>query len=167
MGEQLPDVDAFMGLAQMGLGLAGFSGIALALASPTFRFGPQDRALVSFVPVNCLTAAGLAVLPVMASLLRASPSVIWRTCSAFHFALAFAGLLGSMFGRRSLISPPLLLWSMRAGLFLVLILQLLNATGWLFGPSGGVYFLAVFLVLPGTAFVFGRLLFQFIRDRET
>jgi hypothetical protein len=36
---------------------------------------------------------------------------------------------------------------------------------WLALQSGGVYFLAVFLILPGTAFAFGRLLFEFLRRR--
>jgi len=63
------------------------------------------------------------------------------------------------------LSPPSFLWSMRLNWLVVFLLQLLNATGWLFEPAPGVYFLAVFLILPGTAFAFGRLLFEFLRRR--
>jgi len=54
---------------------------------------------------------------------------------------------------------------MRFNFVVVNLLQLLNATGWLFEPTAGLYFLAVFLILPGTGFAFGRLLFEFLRRR--
>ena len=90
--------------------------------------------------------------------------VFTEACSSFHAGGAVV-VFWPMFGPRALLSSPSFLWLMRLHIFLVFVLQLLNATGWLFNPSGGVYFLAVFLILPGTAFAFGRLLFEFLRRR--
>jgi len=160
----VPDVEAFMGLAQLGLGLAGFSGIALALATPEHEFGQSDRVLVRFLLLHSLGVAGLAVLPVAGGMLGASAGLIWRASSAIHVACALA-VFWPVFGPRAFLSPPSFLWSMRLNVLVCFVLQLLNATGWLFSPSGGVYFLAVFLILPGTAFAFGRLLFEFLRKR--
>jgi hypothetical protein len=160
----LPDVEAFMGLAELGLGLAGFSGIALALATRQREFQRSDRALVGFLLLNSLGVAGLAVLPVAGAMLDPPTALIWRASSGFHAACNLV-VFWPFFGPRALLSPPYFLWSMRLNWFVVLLLQLLNASGWLFEPSAGVYFLSVFLILPGTAFAFGRLLFEFIRRR--
>ena len=70
-----------------------------------------------------------------------------------------------MFGPRALLNPRFLLRGMRFNVVAVALLQLLNVLGWAFTPSGGVYFVAVFLILPGTAVAFGRLLFEFIGKR--
>ena len=160
----MPDVEAFMGLAQLGLGLAGFSGIALALATPEHAFERSDRVLVRFLLLNSFAVAGLAVLPIAASMLSVSPGLVWRASSAIHVAGTLA-ILWPVFGPRAFLSPPFFRWTMRGNVFVCLVLQVLNTTGWLFDPSGGVYFVAVFLILPGTAFAFARLLFEFLRRR--
>ena len=160
----MPDVEAFMGLAQLGLGLAGFAGIALALATRQREFEATDRELVRFLLLNSLSVSGLAVLPVAVGMLQLSPSVLWRGCSALHLLAALV-VVWPVFGPRALLTPPLFLWSMRFNVFVVLLLQLFNTAGWCYAPSGGVYFVAVALVLPGTAFAFGRLLFEFIHRR--
>jgi hypothetical protein len=160
----MPNVEAFMGLAQLGLGFAGFSGIALALATREHEFVPSDRALVRFLVLHSLGVAGLAVLPVVGGMLDAPADLIWRASSMIHVACALA-VFWPIFGPQAYLSPPFFLWSMRVNLLVCFVLQLLNTTGWLFSPSGGVYFLAVFLILPGTAFAFGRLLFEFLRRR--
>ena len=160
----MPDIEAFMGLAQLGLGVAGFSGIALALATREQEFVRSDRALVRFLILHSLGTAGLAVLPVVGALLDAPADTIWRVSSAIHFTSALL-VAWPVFGPQAFLSPPLFLWAMRLNLVVCVVLQFLNMTGWVFGPSGGVYFLAVFLILPGTAFAFGRLLFEFIRRR--
>ena len=160
----MPDVEAFMGLAELGLGLAGFSGIALALATRQREFQRSDRALVGFLLLNSLGVAGLAVLPVAGGMLELPPALIWRASSGFHAACNLV-VFWPFFGPHAPLSPPIFLWSMRLNWFVVFLLQLLNAAGWLFEPSAGVYFLSVFLILPGTAFAFGRLLFEFLRRR--
>ena len=160
----MPDVEAFMGLAQLGLGLAGFSGIALALATRQHEFEEADRELVRFLLLNSLSVSGLAVLPVAIGMLQPSPSVLWRSCSALHL-LAILAVVWPVFGPRALLTPALFLWGMRFNVLVVLLLQFFNTTGWLYSPSGGVYFAAVALVLPGTALAFGRLLFDFINRR--
>lgn len=161
----MPDTDAFMGLAQLGLGFAGFSGIALALATRHLQFEQSDHALVRFLIFNALAVAGLAVLPVIGGLLEAPAPVIWRICSAIHVVGAVA-VAWPLFGPRSFLSPSLFRWSMRANLLVCSVLQFRNATGRFFDPSGGVFFLAIFLILPGTAFAFSRLLFGFLERRS-
>lgn len=160
----MPDTEAFMGLSQLGLGLAGFSGIALALATQQREFSRSDQQLIRFLLLHSLGVAGLAVLPIAGGMLGASADVLWRMVSGFHVVCILV-VLWPVFGPRTLLSPPSFLWSMRLNVGVCLCLQLLNATGWLFAPSAGVYFLAVFLILPGTAFAFGRLLFEFLRRR--
>ena len=160
----MPDVEAFMGLAQLGLGLAGFSGIALALATRHREFEATDQELVRFLLLNSLSVSGLAVLPVAVGMLQLSPSVLWRGCSAFHL-LGVLVVVWPVFGPRVLLAPPLFLWGMRFNILVVFLLQFFNIAGWLYSPSGGVYFAAVALILPGTAVAFARLLFEFIHRR--
>ena len=160
----MPDVEAFMGLAQIGLGLAGFSGIALTLAAGRREFTTSDRALVAFLLVNSGAVVALSVLPVGIAMLDVSPEALWRGCSAVH-VLGIALVIWPLFGPRALLNPRSLLWGMRLNVLAILLAQLLNSLGWLFAPSEGVYFLAVFLILPGTAITFARLLFQFIGSR--
>ena len=158
------DVEAFMGLAQIGVGLAGFSGIALALATGRHNFTASDRALVAFLLVNSGAVVFLGVLPVGIAMLGVPPEALWRGCSAAH-ALGIAFVIWPLFGPRALLNPRSLLWGMRFNVLTILLAQLLNSLGWLFTPSEGIYFLAVFFILPGTAIAFARLLFQFIGQR--
>jgi hypothetical protein len=156
------DVEAFMGLAQLSLGLAGFSGIALALATGRTSFTRGDRALVRFLLVNSLGPCGLAVLPVAVAMFAVAAEALWFGCSLFH-CLCIAAVFWPLFGPRAGLEPRAFLWCMRAVVMAVFAIQFANVLAP--QPSGTLYFTAVALVLPGTALAFGRLLFDFLGRR--
>ena len=158
----MPDVEAFMGLAQLALGLAGFSGIALALATGRAEFTPSDRALVRFLLVNSLGPCGLAVLPIGVAMFQVSATTLWFGCSLFH-SIRIATVFWPLFGRNAHLRPPSFLWLMRLVAGVVFAVQVGNLVAQ--QPSEALYFAGVALVLPGTAVAFGRLLFEFLGRR--
>lgn len=155
--------DAFLTLAELGVGLAGFSGIALALTRRNASLTPGQALFVRELILNSLAVIFLALLPVGLHLVEQGTETSWRSLSGFHAALIVGVAWPSLFVQVRRLEPSdrdpavyvvtVLIQSMTA------VLQLLNSTGILFAASGGVYFIGLIGPLAIGAIHFARLLF--------
>jgi hypothetical protein len=163
----LEPFDAFLTLAEVGVGLAGFAGIALAL---TRRDAPLTAGQVVFVReliLNGLAVIFLALAPVGATLMWEPSASMWGRLSALHALLVV------------LVAWPSLYLQMRAvpsgeipGRVLILVVTLqglvvavqsVNATSFCSAAGPGLYFLGLCGALGIAAIHFARLLFDRLR----
>jgi hypothetical protein len=155
--------DAFLTLAEIGVGLAGFAGIALAL---TRRDAPLTSGQAIFVReliLNSLAVIFLALLPVGLSLLELHGQSVWRTLSGLHTAIIVLVAWPSLFMQLRRVEvierDPIIRLAILPLQLATAAVQFLNLTGVFFAPSGGVYFLGICGPLAIGAVHFARLLF--------
>ena len=81
----MPDLsDAFLTLSEVGIGLAGFSGIALALTRRDAPLSPGQAVFVRELIFNSLAVIFLALLPVGLNLIELQSPGTWRGLSGLH-----------------------------------------------------------------------------------
>lgn len=157
-------------LSQMALGLAGFSGIAVAFTRRPGRLTPLEVYRLSLLFGTTFGAMFLALLPAALEVLGAGPDLAWRVSSAVMagYAAAFAAWrvgptlrfmreTPEVFHRRILGSIGVI-HLVNAGI------QMASALGAFGGRRGGVYVWGVLWFLLHGAQQFARILF--IRSRE-
>lgn len=155
-------VTAFLTLAEVGVGFVGFAGIVLAITRPNLPLSPGQAVQVREVIRTGLAAVGLALLPTGVAFAGFHGPSLWRGLSAFHVALTCAALIGVTREYRQLevserdVPVFAVNYALAAS---ALLLQFLNATGWVFVPGPGAYFAGVVLALSISGVHFGRLLF--------
>jgi hypothetical protein len=156
--------DAFLTLAEIGVGLAGFSGIALALTRRDSSLTPAQAVFVRELILNSLAVIFLALLPVGLDLIGGQGLSMWRGLSALHAALIIFVAWPSLFLQVRRVEPrdrdPIIYAIIVAIQLVTVVLQLLNVTGAVFSPSGGVYFFGILGPLAIGAIHFARLLFS-------
>jgi len=161
--------DALSALAEVAIGIAGFSAIALVLSRSHDSLSPDILLVIRTVIVNGVFAAFLALFPWILASGILPPTELWRWCSG-------AFVLGVLF-----VVGPVHLWEQRAlgplqdtGLVrlsrvtwglagLMLLVQVSNLLGWPLSPSFSAFYLGLWLALsvPGIAFVF--LIYRLLR----
>jgi hypothetical protein len=155
--------DAFLTLAEIGVGLAGFAGIALALTRRDAPLTPGQAIFVRELILNSLAVIFLALLPVSLGLLELQGQTVWRTLSGLHFAIIVLVAWPSLFiqVRRVELTErdPIIRIAILPIQMATAAVQFLNLTGVFFAPSGGVYFLGICAPLAVGAVHFARLLF--------
>jgi hypothetical protein len=156
--------DAFLTLAEIGVGLAGFSSIALALTRRDAPLTPAQAIYVRELILNSLAVIFMALLPVGLILVGIPDSIIWRGLSAFHAALivfvAWPVLLLQVRGIEVGDRDQAIYVVVLAVQLATVVLQSLNFSGILFSPSGGVYFFSLLGPLAIGTIHFARLLFS-------
>ena len=157
----MAESDAFQSLAEFGIALAGFTSIVIVFSRQGGDFHPADRFRVFTAVVLSLGAAFLALLPVGLDLVGLPPSVVWRVASLV--LVVFIGWYSVI----AEIRPPEARIVLSSGLrnlfrtlrFVAAFASIINASGVLFPPQAGVYFLAVLCPLAIGAIVFLRVVF--------
>jgi hypothetical protein len=144
----MPDSsDPFLTLAEVGIGLAGFAGIVVALTKRVAPLTSGEAVLVRELILNSLAVVLLALLPVGLVLLGSQGAGVWRGLSAFHAALivlvAWPSLALQVRRVPSHQRDPTTYLVIVAVGALAVALQFLNASTLLFSPSAGVYFFGV------------------------
>jgi hypothetical protein len=162
----MPDTDALHTVAELGIGLAGFSGIVIALSRDPGELAPFDALRVMLLLGSSISAAVLALLPIglLAAGMQGAP--VWRVSSAL-LALATAAMLFES-GRRFLSLPEPL--TPAIGQFLILggvvnlLCQFLNAIALGFDGSFAVFYFGLvwLIVFSGIQFI----LLMFRRPRS-
>jgi hypothetical protein len=155
-------------LAELGIGLAGFSSIVVVLGGQALSLDPLDRARVYGLLQASFAVSLLSVWPIVLADAGVSEAMIWRVASATACPL-FAGMLLlalnstrylPLAARRKL--HPAMWVLIVGGSAISLLAMLCNAIAWPFPPSpapylyclvyllfyGGVQFLRVLLVRP-------------------
>jgi hypothetical protein len=160
----MPDLpDAFLTLAEIGVGLAGFSGIALALTRRDAPLTPAQAVFVRELILNSLAVIFLALLPVGLGLIEMQGSTVWRSLSGLHAAIVILVAWPSLYLQVRRVEfadrDPIIYAVIVALQAATVVVQLLNCAGTFFTPSGGVYFFGVLGPLAIGAIHFARLLF--------
>lgn len=155
-------------IAQIALGLAGFSGVMVAFARPSGGFNPVERFRLQALIFASFGAMFLAIIPFAVFGGPWTESTSWRVLGALMTMYAFAALYllpaaGFRLRRDYPEQFPLPLVAFQVGNHIITFLLALVV---LFGPTeylGNIYTLALILVLGHGAIAFTRVLF-FRRD---
>lgn len=156
--------ETLVGIAQLGIALAGFAGVALALSSPA-NWTPGDRYRIWLLLSLSLPQIPFALLPVV--LLHALPELAWRVASAplVAYWLIFFGLIRRRL-RRYREHEEFPIMSRRSwGLVVtpvslaVSVLLCLNVASWPFESGPAAYLLALVWGLSWGAAVFADIIF--------
>jgi len=151
-------------IAQLGLAITGFSGIAIAFNRQPGRLSSVEKFRVSILFANSLAATFLALLPFAFFYMEWSDARIWRTASAL-LALFSGGFLTVQAAQvprffrehRQLFHLGQLAFVV-GGHVINAIVQLLNALG-LVRARLSIFILGLLWLLFHSAFQFGRILF--------
>ena len=151
-------------IAQLGVAVTGFSGIAIAFNRQPGGLGGFEAFRVSILFANSLAAVFLSLIPFAFFYLGWSQEIIWRTTSGLCVAFE-AAFIASHFpaGRRFLRSHREL-FNLKLLAFVTLghvvnaTAQLLNAVG-MVEAKLSIFIFGLLWLLFHSAFQFGRILF--------
>jgi hypothetical protein len=156
--------EALLAIAQIALGLAGFSAVLVALSGEPTRWTPLDSFRISGMLTLSFGALFLSLAPFVLGFLSVSESATWRI-SAGAIALFTFGASTMAFSRFRRLSPtdrttlnPQLVYANQIVLSLVALLEV-AAAGGLVGAVSGVFFLGLVSLLGLAAFTVVRFLF--------
>ncbi len=152
-------------VAELALGLAGFTGVLVVLGRQPGRFSPAEAFRLSVLLAGAISALFLSLVPMVLADLGLDGPSLWRMTSIIASAcLATTALLL----RRPLHAfrqagsdaySPLVLYGLGIGAILAFCLQLANAVGWPWSPSPGPISVALIYLLTGGVVQFVRILF--------
>jgi hypothetical protein len=151
-------------IAQLGLAITGFSGIAIAFNRQPGRLSSVEKFRVSILFANSLAAMFLALIPFALFYMEWSDAKIWRTGSALlalfsgGFLILQAVQVPRLFREHRQLFHLGQLAFVVGGHVINLIVQLLNALG-LFRARLSIFILGLLWLLFHSAFQFGRILF--------
>lgn len=155
--------EALLTLAEVAVGLVGFTGIVLALTRRDSPVPPGELLQLKELIRGGLAGVGLALLPAGAELAGFSGPGLWRTLSGLHMALIVVGPW--VLVTRAIVALPAserdtVLYVCTYGIAsAVFAVQLANVVGRPLQPSAGLYYYGVCGTLVTTSIYFGRLLF--------
>lgn len=160
----MDELSPFENLAQIALGIAGFSGVVVAVSDrPTHHTRPDFLRILSLLVLS-LGALVLALIPSGLALAQVPRASIWRIGSgaavlvSLAWAWYFPGRLRQE-ARGVLFPTPILL---PAGVLsaLNLGLQALNSAGVIAGVAASVYYFGIVWFLLFSAAIFANVVFQ-------
>jgi len=151
-------------IAQLGMAVTGFSGIAIAFNRQPGRLGAFEAFRVSILFANSLAAVFLSLIPFAFFYLGWSQEMIWRTASGVCVFFE-AGFIASHVAparrflrtHRELFNLKLLAF-VTCGHFVNMIAQLLNVCG-VIEAKLPIFIFGLLWLLFHSAFQFGRILF--------
>ena len=158
--------DALVTIAEMAIGVAGFSAIVGAFSSDR-SLSISDRRRFVWLFTNAFAAAFLAFVPVLLSELFSSEFNLWRYSSAamaivWGFAAA-AWIFDELRQDRATRSAPKGFWQGPAALvpsFLNAVLQLVNASGLFWEPAATAYTAGTLVWLYCAAITFASMVLE-------
>ena len=152
-------------VAELALGLAGFTGVLVVLGRQPGRFSPAEGLRLAVLLVGSLSALFLSLVPLVLHDFGVSGAHLWRVssglmaisvvCSGAFLAKPVARFRVS----KSEAYSPWVLGSLTSGAVIILIVQVINLTGLLWPTGPGAYSLGLFFFLAGGVVQFVRILF--------
>jgi hypothetical protein len=156
--------EALLAVAQIALGLAGFSAVLVALSGEPNRWTPLDSFRITGMLTLSFGALFLSLAPLVLGFFSVSESVLWRVSAALLALFNFGGGM-TTFGRFRRLSlsdrmalNPSLVYANQVVLSLLALLQVAAAAGFV-GATPGVVFLGLVALLGFAAFMVVRFLF--------
>ena len=157
-------MNALTVLAEVFIGIAGFSGIVVALSGSSVASDPLDRFRVISLLVIALGGAIFAAVPLVLADAGVSPKLSWSVASgAFS---AYLALNAAWLVRRRFTLPQAALDSLHPLIWIIVlggstisaVALLANAIGWPFGGSYSIYLYSLLYALVVSCIQFVRLL---------
>ena len=152
-------------IAEVALGLAGFTGVLVVLGRRPGRFSAAEAFRLVVLLVGSLSALFLSLVPLVLHDFGLAGAHLWRVssglmaasvvCSGAFLARPIARFRGS----KSEAYSPWVLGSLVTGAVIVLVAQVVNLTGLLGPTSPGPYSLGLLFLLAGGVVQFVRILF--------
>jgi hypothetical protein len=160
----VPTVDSFEILAEVAIGIAGFSSIAVVLSRSPGEWVAADSFRTLLLLLMSFGTLILALVPIGLGTADLPPETIWRISSGFVVAVNLGSTAVIVPVRRrqldrSLWFGPITLtvtWSLFGAHMLA---QTLNCLGALFDPNPTVLFFGLVWQLAFSAFIFARIVF--------
>lgn len=157
--------ELLVAVAQLALGVAGFSGIAMYFKRKPGRLTELEVYRIAILFLNSFAAMFISLVPFPLQAFGFSNAVVWRTCSALLavFELAFLAYyiprsqrywrkVPELFSRRSMVLTY-------TGTFVNLAAQAANALGLAGGRHAAIFMVGTVWLLFHATFQFGRILF--------
>ena len=156
----MPESSTLEMTAEVSVAFAGFIGIFLALATRDGRFPPAESFTIRTIVISSVSPVFYCAVPLVLSSLGVSAELLWRLSSG-AIGLAGVALTGYMVLQLRALPPAERSISYEWVLPLVAILCCLaNAAAWPWPPSGGLYLVAVWLVVAVAGVNFVALIFR-------
>jgi uncharacterized membrane protein YbhN (UPF0104 family) len=149
-------------IAQIAIGLAGFTGVIVSFATQPERWTAVDRARLYLMLASSIAVLFLALLPLALAALGLQPAMLWRVSSAalllasVAVVVGFASRLRGLDLRRRREFAPAIYLPLVTGTLANLAVQAANVAGWLAHPDG-VFLAGLTWSLFPPALMFGRM----------
>ena len=157
--------DTLSTVAELALGLTGFTGVLVVLGRQPGRFSPAESFRLAVLLVGSLSALFMSLIPLVLHDFGLAGVHLWRVSSGL---MATSLLCSSAFLARPIArfraseSEAYSVWvlaSLTCGAVLVFAVQLINVTGLIWPTGQGPYSFGLFFLLAGAVVQFVRILF--------
>jgi hypothetical protein len=164
--------DSLQTIAEISIGLAGFSGLIVALRKNPGPLTDVQKYRLKILFAMTFGAMFLSLLPDLLMNFQVPYKRIWFASAAAMFGYSLFFVIWIIAGARRVakVAPEIfdwvVFWSLAAGHIVVLLLQLAVMTGLIEGRAPGVYNLGLIWYLIHAAHQFVRMLFILPRNPE-
>ena len=161
----LNEHESLTSVAEFAIGLAGFSGIVVALGKRPGRWAPADRIRLLNVLLLAFGAGFMAYFPMVLAHAGLSGSLLWRSSSGGFLCAVIPMILFGLIRMQKLpddvkgLLHPFVYWLAVISGLVTILAQLLNMVGLGFQPQFAPYFLGLVILLLNGAIQFARMLF--------
>ena len=158
-------MDSLTTVAEIGIALAGFSGLVVVLRKNNGPLNEIEKYRMSVLLALAFGAVFLAMLPVALQKLALADNILWRWSSAVLTVFSVVFVLGWVFSSRRFFHVAREIFSVPAFSVVVfghlcnLFLQLSVTLGFWVGRESGIYFLGLLWMLAHASQQFVRMLF--------
>ena len=160
----MPEFSFLETTAEVSVAFAGFIGIFLVLVSRDGRFAPEESVSIRAIVLTSVASVFYSAVPPVLYSLGVTGDTLWRISSGA------IGLFGAVVVSTTVVPQMLALPSAERSSVhnlasvslatLALLCCLLNALGWPWAPSWGLYLLTVWLVIAIAGINFVVLIFR-------
>ena len=155
---------ALLALAQVAVGLIGFSSVLVALSGEPSKWSALDSYRIKGMLGNSITLLLLSLVPFLLAFLGVDGALTWRCSAGLVAVLLVIGMITNLRGYLRLseshraATRPAFVWSIYFVAVLVLIAESAAALG-ILEPAEGIYFLGLYFTLVLSAYLIVRFLF--------
>ena len=159
-------------IAEVGIGLAGFSGIVVAFLHRKGNMTTLDRIRLGILLSAAFGAVFLALLPFGLLSVHLDGPMLWVTASAVHATVSAFQLAGLAVLTRRFFSSHRHIFNLAIlipvfTLYLLnTVLQVINLSGVVWEPSLGPYYLGLLWLIFHAGLQFARILFVRVEDSD-
>jgi hypothetical protein len=156
--------DALLALAQVAVGLIGFSSVLIALSGEPRQWSALDKYRITGMLANSISLLLLSLLPFVLSFLGVEDSAVWRSSAGVVALCLFVGMVVNFRAFRRLsdsdraATRPALVGAIYVVGSVALIATSAAALGLLAVPEGG-FFLGLFFFLLLSTYLIVRFLY--------